>query len=403
MRLSDRKIKTTVALESEKYLADGLGLYVRVMPNGTKTFIFRYTYGRFRRKLALGTYPEMSLAQARAARLKQAQLLTAGEDPTATKRVAVKNKHDSLTVEQLGQRFYEDWLKKDGHYKDPEDAYARLKRDPISVLKNTLIMDVKPQHLTLVWNKMRDERKVNVAPKRTLALTKLMFAYAVRQHWIHSNPVTMMPKDVGGKEVSRNTHLLLPQVAEVLRVVDGEGIDWDPITRLYLKLIIATGKRPGEVASLEWAHINFERREWLNPKGLTKEGHGDHLVFLSDYAIGVLLQLKALNPESRWVFPVNASNGRRKKDLKPYFDPRTLSKAVRKSFLAGKFTTKWTPHDMRRTFSTRMADLGVQLHVTEKCLDHLMTGTMAVYNQASYFPERRAAIDLWGKTLQDLT
>jgi hypothetical protein len=80
----------------------------------------------------------------------------------------------------------------------------------------------------------------------------------------------------------------------------------------------------------------------------------------------------------------------------------TLSRAVLRLYNDKVLNFKFTPHDLRRTFSSRMADLGVAPHVVEKCLDHLMTGTMAVYNRASYFPERKAAMRLWGKKLQTL-
>jgi integrase len=72
---------------------------------------------------------------------------------------------------------------------------------------------------------------------------------------------------------------------------------------MALKLILATAKRPLEIVTAEWTHIDLERGEWLNPSHLTKEKHGDHLVFLNEYPLDILRQLRQAHASSRYIFP----------------------------------------------------------------------------------------------------
>lgn len=81
----------------------------------------------------------------------------------------------------------------------------------------------------------------------------------------------------------------------------------------------------------------------------------------------------------------------------------SLSHAILDLHKAGVLTYKFTPHTFRKTFSSRLADMGVMPHITEKCLDHLMVGVMAVYNLANYYPERQQAMNLWGAKLLELS
>lgn len=383
--------------ESERFEADGLGLYVRLTSSGDKTFVYRYSYNGHRKKMTLGSYPEMSLAAARAERLRQAQILADGKDPGQLKAFAITEKRGAITVAELGESFHKYGMP---DYEDPHDAYSRLKRDPIKLLGPLLVQDVTPQHLSKVFRKMVD-RGSKVAANRTLALTKQMFQYAVdAEHVITENPAAKLkPRTVGGREKSKDIHLLFDQIQGFLKIVVDPEHGLETETILGLKLILGTTKRPLEVVTLEWAHVNLDRGTWLNPSHLTKEKRGDHLVFLNEWILKLLRAQRAANPGSRFVLPSPLHEpGTEEAHIRRH----TLSRAVLRLFDKGVFGFKFTPHDLRRTFSSRMADLGVAPHVVEKCQDHLMVGTMAVYNRASYFPERRAAMDVWGKTLQNL-
>ncbi len=395
-KLTDSKIRNARAGAKDRFLSDGLGLYVRTCANGTKAFIYRYTYAGRRRWLALGSYPEMGLAEARAARLEQSKILASGKDPGQLNALAIATKANALTVAQLGERFRAHGMP---GYQNPDDAYDRLKRDPIRQFGDVLVMDVTPRHITAVFKKMID-RGAKVAANRTLALTRQMFQYAVDvEHAIEVNPVTLRPKAVGGREKSKTTNLLFNQVEDFLKVLGDSSHDLAPETAIALRLILATAKRPNELVTAERSHIDLDAGTWLNPSALTKEKHGDHLVFLSRYAIHYFKKLREAHPMSKYVFP---SPQLSPEDDETHLTRHTLSRAVLRLYNEKVLKSKFTPHDLRRTFATRAAELKTPPHVVEKCLDHVMTGMMAVYNHAPYFEERRAAMKLWGKKLESL-
>jgi integrase len=404
MKLNNASIRALQPAAQDYKKSDGQGLYVWVYKTGSKAFAYRYTYGRNRKWMILGSYPAMGLQDARMARFEQKKLRQAGKDPGALKEEARLDLVKAISVKQLGEEFFDKFLKV--HYQKPDEAYARLKADPIAVLGKTLVRDVTPKQIIGVFDAMV-ARGAKVGANRTLALTRKMFDFAVKREHISVSPVTITPKDAGGREVSCETNLLFTQINELLGVLNAlplatngsqRGLTLETV--MALKLILGTGKRPMEVATMEWAHVNLDHSTWFNPKHLTKEKYGDHLVFLNKWTVDLLKILRATHPESSYVLPsVQKKKG---KKVTTHITVRSLSRAVLKLRNKGTIKLNFSPHDLRRTFSSRAADLKVAAEVVEKCLDHKMTGTMAVYNRASYFEERKAAMDLWGVKLEEL-
>lgn len=374
----------------DRRIADGQGLYLKVARNGTKTFVFRYTYaGRSRQELTLGTYPELSLAAARERRMAQSRLLENGKNPIQEKSVARTAKLTASTVDELIELFYENNMKK--HRLLPKPDYDTLKRHISKDLGHLLVEDVTRQDITTALNKVG--RSGKVIQNRVLALTRQLFAYAIDQHHREDTPVSMTRKAAGGKEKPRTTNLSFDQVTKVMEVLYDplNGLEWQ--TRDCLLLGLATAKRPGELVTIEWHHIDLDKGEWVNPKRLTKEQRDDHLVYLNEYAVQLLRRIRQRNDNKTYVFPSPTKS-------KQCLTRHTLSRAILRLYNAGTLPYKFTPHDFRRTFSSRMADLGEMPHVVEKALDHLMVGVMAVYNLGSYYPERKKAMDVWGKKLE---
>ncbi|UUZ75571.1 site-specific integrase [Polaromonas sp. P1(28)-13] len=240
------------------------------------------------------------------------------------------------------------------------------------------------------------QRGAKVSANRTLTLARRMFEYAVDQTLIEENPVVLTRKGAGGKEKSKTTNLSFDGIEEMLKVIDGADSDMSWQTRAAIKLVLATAKRPGEVATVEWAHVNLDKGEWINPRHLTKEKRDDHMVFLNKYAVNMLREVHKVTGRAKHVFQSPRHEDR-------CVDRHSLSRAILRLHKAGILKSKFTPHDFRRTFSSRMADMGQMPHVVEKILDHQMEGVMAVYNLASYLPERKAAMDVWGKQLDLLS
>lgn len=400
MALTDTKLKQLKLKEgqSDRYVADGHGLYIRLRDTGARHWVFRYTYAGKRDKVNIGSYPEVSLAQARERRMEQAKILDAGQNPANVKSVAVQTKRDAITVEQLGEEFNERYLQK--RYKRPAPAYEALKRDTIRVLKDVLAVDVTSEMLTKkVFNPMVD-RDAKVGANRTLGLTRLMFQYGCDQHYLKKNPVIMTKKAVGGREQSKETVLLFDQIKDFLVIMASTENPMSLSTKYAILTVLGTGKRELEVVTAEWAHMDLESGVWLNPGHLTKEGK-DHVVYLSQWMVSRLKDLRSLKQSNKWVFPSPQNSEKRKRNT--HVTRHALSEAILRLYDDGIIKIKFTPHDLRRTFATRAANLKIGPHVVSKCQDHVMTGMMAVYNLADYFEERKEAMDLWGAKLTELS
>lgn len=391
---------TTRRIDSEKpdpakdrRVADSLGLYLKVAKNGTKTFTFRYTYVNKRYWLHLGTYPETSLAQARQARLDASKILESGRNPLHVQHGATKAKAEALDVSELIEDFYLKHLKL--HFEKPDDARKTLIRDIGGEIGKYLVPDVTKKDITNCIGKVV-QRGAKVAANRTLTLARRMFEYAVDQSLIVENPVVLTRKGAGGKEKSKTTNLSFDGIADTLRVLESDEYKLAWQTRAGCRLVMATAKRPGEVVTMEWDHVNLDKGEWWNPRLLTKEKRDDHLVFLSKYSVRLLREVHKFTGRAKHVFQSPRHEDR-------HMDRHSLSRAILRLHEDGVLKTKFTPHDFRRTFSSRMADMGQMPHVVEKILDHQMEGVMAVYNMASYYPERKAAMEVWGARLEELS
>ena len=391
---------TTRRIDSEKQdlgkdrrIADGLGHYLKVARNGTKTFTFRFTYGIKRHELTLGTYPATTLAEARQKLAEARRTLESGKNPLQAHQAQQQALKTALTVADLITEWHARVLTKT--YKRPEFALDTLKRDVESQIGKFLIKDVTARDVALLVNKVVD-RGSPVAANRTLLITRNLFAYAVEQHHIDATPVTMTRKGAGGKETPRDRVLSFEELRAVLKTLDAHTGRTSWQSRMALKLIVLTGQRPGEVTSMEWAHVDLENSIWRIPSTLTKSARA-HTVHLSPQVVALLEEIRPLTGAAAHVLR-SASN-----DAKPV-DRHSVSHAVRDLFLETVFAdiAHFTPHDLRRSFATRLSDLGTAPHVIEKILNHQMTGVMAVYNRAEYQTERRDALDLWGSKIDEL-
>lgn len=377
----------------DKFLADGDGLFLKVAANGSKSFVFRYTYGNRRRLMTLGTFPELGLADARQKHLEARKTLAADADPLQINQTAQQALKAALTVEQLG----DEWLTRviDKQFKKPEEVRRMLAVDIYPRIGKFLAKDITGREAALVVNKVVD-RGSPVQANRVLRTLKKLFAYAVEQSHIDTNPVTMTIKGAGGKEESRERNLSLDEIRAVLREFETTRAKTSWQVRIIIKLLILTAQRPGEVCSMEWQHVNLDAGIWMQPKEITKSERA-HTLHLSAEAVAILKEIQPLTGSNRYVFTSE-------KDDQRHIETRSLSQALRKRLVGSDLCEMdaFTPHDLRRTAASRMADLSIAPHVIEKILNHIMTGAMGIYNRADYFAERKEALARWGDRIEQL-
>jgi len=384
-KLNNRIIERAKPSPKDKYIADGDGLFLRVMPNGTKTFCFRFTLGAKRRLLSLGPVPILSLAEARERASEARKLVFAGTDPLDTA------KRDTGASGETVAKLIEDWKERYAKktYKRLATQLQMVDKDIMPVIGAVPIKEMTKKHVSEVINRIID-RGAKVKANRVLSLMKTIFSYAAEHGYILESPVTMTRKGAGGREKPKKRVLSPDEISVFLTTMDGRTGFMTWRTKQILRLVLLTAQRPGEVAGMQWAHVDLVERIWCLPAEIVKSER-DHVVHLSQQAVDVLELAQRHTKGRRYVF------GSVREDGKPT-GTQTLSTAVLKMFKDGELGAmrRFTPHDLRRTAATRMADIAVHAHVVEKILNHKMKGVMAVYNYADYLPERQRALQDWG-------
>lgn len=318
--------------------ADEGGLYLQVYPTGKKSFLLRDQSNGKQIKKVLGQYPAMGLAAAREAVAKR------------------KSGHVTRT---LGECFAIYYKHLETQFRDPEQTKRMFEKDVLPEYKDTSLEDVTKATYTDILQTII-KRGSPVMANRLLVQLKRFLAFCHDRGWIEDNPLaTVVRRNIGGKEKPKDRNLTDDEITSNLRSLGGcfsPGARW----ALYGCLLI--GQRASEVLEItdQGTVITKMNREHQIP----------------------------MTPAVRaWI---------KSRPTELPRDHRVLSHALR------RHGADFTPHDLRRTFASRLADLGVAPHVIEKLLDHQMVGVMAVYNRAEYRAERYAAQVLWGRTLSRL-
>ncbi|MDP9155354.1 MAG: tyrosine-type recombinase/integrase [Pseudomonadota bacterium] len=391
-KLTNRAVERSKPGVRDKYIADGDGLFLRVTPNGTKTFCFRYTWGEKRRLLSLGPVPLLSLSDARERAAAARKLIFVGKDPLAQAKEANRTNADDRTVTKLIEDWKERYAKKT--YKRLDTQLRMVDRDILPVIGAVPLNAITKKHVSQVINRVID-RGAKVKANRVLSLMRTIFGYAAEHGEITDSPVTMTRKGAGGREKPKQRVLTMAELRSFWNAIETHDGFMTWRTKSILRLILLTAQRPGEVAGMEWKHVNLPDRIWCLPAEIVKSDR-DHIVDLSNEAVELIRLAETHTRGRRYVFESVREESRPT-------GTQTLSTAILRMFKEGEFgdMRRFTPHDLRRTAATRMAEISVHAHIVEKILNHRMKGVMAVYNYAEYLPERRQALGSWGRYVAD--
>lgn len=361
MALTDRAIRNLKPLDKDKFYADGSGLYLRVKSTGSKVFLFRRQANGRSRWITLGHFPDLKLVDAR----QRALELSKSEVPGI---ITVKDAYETWFTRYVIRQYKRPDIVSTRFLADPGEAWFKR---PIGSITRANVSDLLQ---TIV------DRGSPAQANRLLPDLKHFFAYAVERGWLTSNPAEgITRKSVGGKEVPRDRVLTIEELGKFIPVLQG-STRLHLRTKLALGLVMLTGQRSSEVLSLKPSAIDDQHWWYLQT---TKAGR-PHKVYLTRPA-------RALLHIATKYFGDNPFGN----------DHRALSHAVRR-ILPAVGIPHFTPHDLRRTMATRLADVGIAPYVVEKMLNHQMEGVMSIYNRSEYMIERKAAWEKWAEILTDV-
>ncbi len=349
--------------------SDGDGLTFTLSAKGTASWVFRYRYGGKQRELSIGHYPTITLKRARELANDARSKVAEGVDVARAKQEHLMALATADTVKDLCDEYYSRSVV--GQIKRPEIIREAIDNDLIAKLGRMRIAEVKPMDVDLMIRAIVD-RGSPVMANRVLQITKSVFNYAIRRHWIEQNPAAAFrSKDAGGKQEARQRALSGDELVQLFKAFRDAGPEYR-IYDLAIKLLLITAVRKGELIAAPWSEFDLEANEpvWVIPKSRIKnEKHmvaREFTVPLPPAAIEWLNEIKRITPASCYVFPARRSNG------KPHMGLETLNSV--KEFLKHGGIEYFTIHDMRRTARTHLARLGVSPHVAERCLNHKLPG-----------------------------
>lgn len=403
--LTDRKLRALAPRDKFYELADREGLSVRVSPAGRITFQYRYRIGRRAERLKIGTYPGVSLAEARIRHGEARKLVAAGQSPARQRQAAIRSAADAETVKELAKEFLDRFVRVER--RRPQTAEQMIEADVIPKLGPLRVRDVTRRDVIRMLDAIVD-RGAPVQANRTAALVKQMFRYAVERGMIDVNPCGEIRRQtVGGTERPRERVLSAEEIKAFWgRLPLANQIACNPKERIYpvskalvaaLRLLLVTAQRRGELVKAKWSDVNLDEGTWTIPAENSKNGRA-HRVPLSPLAVQLFQELKVEAGESQYVLPT--PHTRKKGDAA--MTERSLTKAAeRAQQVVG--IDKWVPHDLRRTSATGFAELGVPPQVIERILNHTMQGILAVYNRHDYFAECKEALNRWALQIRRMT
>lgn len=380
-------------------LTDSGGLYLEVAPSGSKRWFWKFYPNGKESRLALGSYPAVSLKAARDARDAAKRLHAEGTNPVHARKV------DRLTS-AAGQASTFEVVARDLHAtKSPEwsATHARqwlrcMEKDLFPWLGSMPIASVTPQMLLTVLQKV-EARGVHQLPHDLREFAGQTFRHGIATGRCERNPAADLVGALKRHTVRHAAAIFEPvDVGAMLRAFD--AFKGSPYTRVALPLSALLFQRPGNIRAMEWAEIDTAQAMWTIPAEKmkrTKDGKANgrpHFVPLSRQALALLEEVRPLSGHGRYVFP-SALTGER------CMSENTVRAALRR---LGYEADEMTAHGFRAMARTIMVErLDVAPDVIEAQLAHGKSGSLGMaYDRAKYMEQRRQMMQKWADYLDAL-
>jgi integrase len=373
------------------------GLYLVVQPSGAKSWALRYRYAGKPKKLTLGRWPVMGLADARAAASEAIEAVDHGTDPSAAKKatkaarletqLSERDKIKTL-VEKFGARHL-------STLKSGETVKRELNRHVVAIWGERDIQTITKRDVIDLLDGIADSGRV-VTANRVRAYLNKFLSWCVERDIIKQSPA--MGVKPAAKEKSRDRVLTDQEIKWFWQACTVEGQPWGHLG----KMLLLTGQRLGEVVNMTDREITGDL--WHLTADRTKNGRA-HDVALSEAARDVLGAVGRVNGRAGYVFTINGASA-----LQGYHKGRNhIAKRMAEIASEERGETveipHWTFHDLRRTAATGMARLGIPVRVTEAVLNHVSGtagGIVSVYQRHDYADEKRDALNAWARFVGDL-
>lgn len=389
MPLTAIEVKGAKPSEKLRKLSDEKGLQLWVFPDGAKRWRLAYRFAGKQRALALGVYPEVSLADARTARDEARTQLRQGTDPGYARKVRKLAGRQAAT--ETFEALAKEWANK--HLTDKADTYRErvegvLDRFLYPHIGTVPVREIDPPTALAVLRRV-EQRSVDTC-YRARSVLGMVMRYAVATGRADRDPT---PDLKGALATRRQTHypaVTKPdQLGRLLIAID--GYQGTPAVCAAMKLTPMLFVRPGELRHMEWDHVDLDAARWEIPTERMKMRQS-HVVPLATQAVTILRELHRHTGRGRYVFPSGRGGS------------RPLSENGVRTALQTLEHGKLTPHGFRATARTLLDEqLRERIDLVEHQLAHQVRDALGrAYNRTTHIEERTAMMQRWADYLDRL-
>lgn len=382
--LTDRKCRTALPKESLYYLNDGDGLRLRVRPDGSKNWIFRFRVHGRESAIGLGAFPNMPLDGARRLSESARADVQAGLNPATQKRLKTNNQsiENFSTFKAIGDEWLEHnksaWSQT--HYERNEGLlrrllYPSLGKLPISSITESVLLRILNNHY---------KSGIKESARRARGCASQIFAYAKATHRAEKNPGKELSDNIMLKRPKVKHFAALPQESIGLLMIDlhktGIKQQLDLFTVTGLLMALYTGLRDHSIRGAKWAEIDFEKSLWTVPAERMKL-KVEHQVPLPRQALEALKRIHPLSHKTQdsFIFFSRSKTG--------YMAENTLRLALH------RLGYKVTAHGFRSLMTDVLNENGFHPDAIERQLQHTEKNrTRAAYLRSNFMDERKKMI-----------
>jgi integrase len=391
--LTDTRIRTVKATDKPIKLSDGGGMYLLVDLQGNKTWRLDYTRPIIKKRntITLGSYPQVSLAEARQQRDRIKKELSEGIDPsTEKKRIAKKNLEEHLNTFHA---IAEDWLSRQNYSEATLEKANRLLKYAYMGLGDKPISAITPRDILAICRQLEEKGTFETAREVKIKCGQVM-RYGVAIGVCERDMTQDLKGALQATSVKHRAAITEPtDFAQLLNDID--HYNGNITTQYALKIAPLVFVRPGELRTARWADIDFNERLWRFTPPKTKKQTGlDHIVPLSDQAYDLFFKLKDFTDYSEFVFPAIHTK------LKTMSE-NTINQAIRR---LGYSSEQMCGHGFRAAARTILEEiLEYPIEIIEQQLAHQVRDMHGrAYNRTKHLVKRREMMQGWADYLDRL-
>lgn len=383
MTLTAKQIENAKPAAKPQRLWDSGGLYIELSPAGGKWWRWKYRFAGKEKRLSFGTFPDVSIREARDARDDARKLLAAGNDPSE-QRKAEKREAAGRAVNSF-EAVAREWYAKQAHTwvsSHASDVLRRLESNLFAEIGDTPIADLTAPDLLAAVRHI-EERGAHDLAHRVLQVAGQVFRYGIATGRCERD----LSRDLRGAltpHKGKHQAAVTPEgLPALLRAIDGYADVGDKLTALALRLLAITFVRTGELIGALWQEFDLDAAVWIIPAARMKM-KTEHVVPLSRQAVALLREVQAIGGGSRYVFPGRNPD-------KPISNNTMLFALYRLGYKG-----RMTGQGFRAVASTILNEAGFRADVIERQLAHCERNEIrGAYNRAEYLPERRTMMQQW--------